>query len=335
MSWYDALPDPLPTDAHRWASPEFREEVADWVGEVAAPVLAMEQVKLRPWATVWRVDTTAGAFFAKQNCRAQAFEAALVAELAQWVPHRIVPVRATDPDRDLLLTYDQGSVLGEQAGDDLDEWCRVVAAAADLQRRVAPYAGRMGDLGLTTLATADAPSYVEARVQQLHSLPHGDPRRVSTADAAAIRAHAPVIQGWVDAVAGLGLPTTLQHGDLHERNVFGGAGLRFFDFADAVLSDPLGVLLIPLNILGMTFDAGADDPRLRRVADAYLEVWSDLAPMSELRAALPAGLQLGRLARIESWLRVTAAMDAAAVDEWGSAVPAWMATLCADPPVTF
>ena len=71
------------------------------------------------------------------------------------------------------------------------------------------------------------------------------------------------------------------------------------------------------------------------MADAYLEVWSDLAPMSELRAALPAGLQLGRLARIESWLRVTAAMDAAAVDEWGSAVPAWMATLCADPPVTF
>ena len=124
MSWYDALPDPLPTDAHRWASPEFREEVAVWVGEVAAPVLAMEQVKLRPWATVWRVDTTAGVFFAKQNCRAQAFEAALVAELAQWVPHRIVPVRGTDPDRDLLLTYDQGPVLGEQAGDDLDEWCR-------------------------------------------------------------------------------------------------------------------------------------------------------------------------------------------------------------------
>ena len=70
MSWYDALPDPLPTDEHRWASPEFREEVAVWVGEVAAPVLAMEQVKLRPWATVWRVDTTAGAFFAS-NCRAQ------------------------------------------------------------------------------------------------------------------------------------------------------------------------------------------------------------------------------------------------------------------------
>ena len=109
-----------------------------------------------------------------------------MAELAEWVPHRIVPVRATDPDRDLLLTYDQGPVLGEQAGDDLDEWCRVVAAAADLQRRVAPYAGRMADLGLTTMAAADAPSYVEARIQQLHTLPHGDPRRVSTADAAAI-----------------------------------------------------------------------------------------------------------------------------------------------------
>ena len=38
-------------------------------------------------------------------------------------------------------------------------------------------------------------------------------------------------------------------------------------------------------------------------ADAGLEVWSDVAPAAELRAALPAALQLGRLGRVVTWAR--------------------------------
>ena len=89
----------------------------------------------------------------------------------------------------------------------------------------------------------------------------------------------PSYAGGPSEVAALGLPLTLNHNDLHENNVFDVDGrLRFFDFGDSLLTEPLGVLLIPLNILGDKLEADGDDPRLWRVADAALEVWSDLVP---------------------------------------------------------
>jgi hypothetical protein len=150
----------------------------------------------------------------------------------------------------------------------------------------------------------------------------------------ALCAHLPVVQGWAEEVAALGLPITLNHNDLHENNVFHVAdGLRFFDFADSLLTEPLGVLLIPLNLLSGRLDAGPDDPRLWRVADAALEVWSDLAPMAALRAALPAALQLARLGRAESWARCCVSMDDRELAEWGSTVQQWLGTLLLAPPL--
>ena len=59
----------------------------------------------------WRVTTVDGVFYAKQNTDGQAFEAALIAELAALAPDHVIPVAAVDTDRGLLLTPDQGQVL--------------------------------------------------------------------------------------------------------------------------------------------------------------------------------------------------------------------------------
>jgi Ser/Thr protein kinase RdoA (MazF antagonist) len=135
-------------------------------------------------------------------------------------------------------------------------------------------------------------------------------------------------------VSALGLPVTLNHNDLHENNVFDvGHRLRFFDFGDALLTEPLGVLLIPLNILGEKLGADSDDPRLWTVANAALEVWSDLVPLGDLRAALPAALQLGRLGRVESWVRTQPSLSDDELADWGPVAATWLGTLCADPPV--
>ncbi len=245
-----------------------------------------------------------------------------------------MPVTATDPERGLLLTPDQGPVFADSVGDDIDAWGAVLAAAAQLQREVAPAVDRLSEAGLTTLAPADATAYVDRRVAELASRPAGDPMALSADRAAALAALRPTIADWVDRVAALGLPVTLNHSDLHAHNVFHvGGELRFFDFADAVLTEPLGALLIPLNILSGELDAGPDDPRLWRVVEPALEVWSDLAPLPALRTALPAALQLARLARVESWARCCVSMDDAELAEWGGSVPGWLETLLLDPPL--
>lgn len=289
-----------------WESPEFREALRGWVEEVAGPVSAMEQTKLRPWATVWRVRTEHRIFYAKQNCSAQSFEAALLALLTELAPSYVVPVTAVDTERGLLLTPDQGQVFGESvAEDDLDSWCRLVVRAMELARLVMPHAEALQASGLTS-------SRVPADVAEL-------------------------VRPCLDVVATLGLPDTLVHNDLHEHNAFDRPdGLIFFDFADAVLAHPLSGLLVPLNVLAEQLgEPGPHDPRLQQVADAALEVWSDLAPMRELRSALPAALRLGRVGRAESWARIAPDLTGQDADDFGDAAAAWLARLPDPVPVRF
>ena len=289
-----------------WASAEFRAELHAWVEEVAGPVDDMEQAKLRPWATVWRVRAGDQVFYAKQNCRGQQFEAALLALLAELAPSYVVPVAGADAQRGLLLTPDQGPVFGDSvAEDDLDAWCRLVVRAMELARAVAPHADTLAGAGLTTCRV---PSGIETPVQQ-----------------------------YVAEVASLGLPDTLVHNDLHGHNAFDRpGGLIFFDFADAVLAHPLSGLLVPLDVLADRLDKPApDDARLRRVADAALEVWSELAPIRDLRAALPAALRLGRLGRAESWARIAPDLEGPKAEEFRGAADAWIARLQDPVPVSF
>lgn len=289
-----------------WGSPKFRDELRRWVEAAVGPVVAMEQAKLRPWATVWQVRTQDRMFYAKQNCPGQLFEAGLAALLAELAPAYVVPVGAVDVERGLLLTPDQGQVFGESvAEDDLESWCRLVVRAMGLARAVTPHADALLAVGVTTCRVP--PDVV------------------------------PVVQACLDDLAALGLADTLVHNDLHEHNAFDRSeGLIFFDFADAVVAHPLAGLLVPLNVLADRLgEPGPRDPRLRRVADAGLEVWSDLAPMKDLRAALPAALRLGRLGRAESWARVAPDLTGTAAADFGEAAASWLARIPDPVPVQF
>ena len=63
---------------------------------------------------------------------------------------------------------------------------------------------------------------------------------------------------------------------------------------------------------------------LTRVSEAALEPWSDLAPLPDLREALDAGLQLGKLARAESWVRCLGNLTDAETAEFGDAGTYWL-----------
>ncbi len=318
-----------------WETPEFREELRDFVVSAVGEPTGFEVRKIRPWSAVWRVVAGGRVYYAKQNCPGQGHEAGLLSALGRIAPAYVVPVVAADPGRDLLLTPDLGETLAERGGDhDVDTWCRIVRDAALLQREIAPHAL---DLGLTQMLPESATAYVADAAGRLGALPPSDPRRLPEEVAERLCALLPKIEHWADQVAELDLPLTLNHNDLHAANVIAPDGpdqpLCFFDFGDAVVAEPLGALLIPLNVCAHELDAGPDDLRLRRIADAALEVWTDLAPARELRRAFPAALQLARLARVESWRRCVATMTDDERADFGSAPADWLSTLDSDPPV--
>ncbi len=330
--WYDALPGRDLSLSSRWPTEEFREELRAWCESHVGPLTSMEQRKLRGWATVWRVTTAEGCWFAKQNCPGQIFEQPLMSVLARLAPHRMVPVEAEGDG--FLLTRDQGPTLLQTAGGELETWVRLAREAALLQRELVPHRSELLAAGLTELTPHEAPDYLAARVDQYAALAVDDPRRLRPEVADRLRAHLPDVRRGAEQVAALGLPLTLNHNDLHENNVCDVDGrLMFFDFGDALATEPLGILLITLNVLAEKLGADRDDARLWRVADAALEVWSDLVPAKQLRQALPAALQLGRLGRVESWVRCQPSLPDHELAEWGPAAAAWLATLDADPPV--
>jgi hypothetical protein len=289
----------------QWAA--SLDEVAQWAGEQVGAEVTVELGKSRPWALVWQVSgPEGGSWWAKQNCPGQAFEAELVAVLARIAPSYVVPVAALDVERGLLLTRDQGPVFADSVGEaDLDAWVRLVQRAMELARLTSEHGAELLATGLTGCRVPDV---VSDRVDELRA-----------------------------ELDGVGLPAALVHNDLHEHNAFDRPeGLLFFDFADAVWEHPLSGLLVPLNMLGSRLgDPGPDDPLLRRVADAGLEVWSDLAPLAELRRALPAALRLGRLGRAESWARIEPHLTAEHLDDFGGAAAAWLARLDDPVPVAF
>ncbi len=336
---YPATPDMQQV----WASAAWRAEITAWATDELASlgvrVLSGPAVhKLRPWAVVQTLETDAGRLFLKTNCPGQAFEARLVALLAELASGRTIPPTAVDARRDFLLTADQGPVLGEQDAQDVDTWCRVVAEWAELQRLLVPYAARLAEVGVAVHELAHLPDLVRRRAAALAALPKGDPRRLDDDDAARVRAGLPRVEAHVQEASALGLPLTLSHNDLHANNVFVPAPdrpLEFFDLADAVVSEPLAALLVPLNVLGHQLEAGPDDPRLRRVADAFLEVWSDLVPAKTLRATLPAALTLGRIARHESWMRVLPSLTGDDIAEYGDAAAYWLGSTDQQAPVSY
>jgi hypothetical protein len=321
------LPPPEPSASQRWSSPEFEAELRAWVEPVVGPV-RLEQFKLRGWATVLKVYAEGALFWAKQNCARNAFEATLVDELNRIEPDRVVPLAAVDRARGLLLMPDQGAVFGFEHAD-LESWCQVVQQWAQLQRDLLPYGDRLSAAGVQSLRPEDSEELVVERTDALNALAIGDPSRLPDDAAARIGAALPELRRSVDAVAALGLPLALNHNDLHGGNVFATPGevMRFFDLGDALLTEPISVLLTPLHILTDLLSCAPDDPRLWQVTEALLEVWSDVAPLPELRAVVPHALRLARLARHEAWLRVTPPMTPSELADWGSAASEWLAAV--------
>ncbi len=303
--------------------------MGEWCRSVLGREVSLDPVKIRCWSAVWRVETDAGVYFAKQNCPGQLFEAALLETLA-GISSRVVPVTAVDLDRGFLLTPDQGPVMRDTIGDQIEPWCDVVREASLLQREVVDHVVELERAGARRLGAAEAAAYVVTRVEQYAALPAGDLRALDAETAGRVLAAVPDVERWAEQTLATGLPVTINHSDLHSNNVFALAGgMRFFDFGDAMLTEPLAVLLATLSSLRFHLDCPPDDPRLTQVTEAALEVWSDLTPLADLRAALPAALQLGKLARSESWARCLTTPTDEEMAEFGDSAAYWLAEITA------
>jgi Phosphotransferase enzyme family len=292
-----------------WSSAAWREAAVAWVDEaLAAAGLErtgeVEQPRVRPWATVLRVPVADGAVWFKAAGSGTAFEVPLYALLEGTVPGHVLTPIAADAARGWILLPDGGPTLPGVNG---------LAAAlvhyGGLQRVLEPHADAMVALGVPDMRPAAMPArFGEA----LEATRGGDAATLSR-----IAAMEPTVLAWCERLAASPLPPSLDHNDLHPRNVLveDAGAMRYYDWGDSVVAHPFAATLVPL---GMVRDALGEDALLR-ARDAYLEVFSDRGPRAELAETLELACHVAKIARALTWHR---ALQAA--HEEGEAVdPAW------------
>ena len=277
----------------------------------------------RPWGTVHTAPTTGGPVWLKAPGAGTVFEVALYDLLGRVVPGQVLYPIAVDLDRGWVLLPDGGPTLGDQpAGIDLvDGLVAVLPQYGRLQRDLAAHTGALLSFGVADMRPAIMPDRFDEAVAVV--------TRTGRLDD--VRALRDTYGQWCARLAASPVPASIDHNDLHPWNVFLDHGrARFYDWGDAVVAHPFASMLVTAAGVRRRLGVDADDPAVRRIRDAYLEVWSDLAPHRELVAELELACWVGKVARALTWDRALRARGHDQAREFADAPRQQLTALLAD-----
>ena len=288
----------------KWTDPEWLADTHDWVIEsldrldliLMGPI---EQPRVRPWATVLRAPSSEGTVWCKGMVAPVAHEPVAISILARAAPDRMPRLLAADGRRRLMLTADGGARLRdlEAPRRNPKRWMEMLRAYARLQRAAEGAADELVEAGVPDRRLALLTGQVADLVEEL---------RPAAADELVPRLAAACAE-----LAALGIPETIDHGDLHDAQVFADpGGDRFFDWGDASVAHPFLSLTVALRVMASTVGVADESRTVDTAIDAYLERWSSLAPLADLRRGATLGRALGGASRALTWHAIAVAAPA-------------------------
>jgi hypothetical protein len=247
---------------------------------------------------VHTAPTTGGPVWLKAPGPGTVFEVALYELLGKVVPQRIPLPIAVDVDRGWVLLPDGGPTLHSRL-DELDLVAALVTVLpqyGQLQRDLAPHVDELVSVGVADMRPAIMPARFDEAVAVVEAR--------SARPVTAVREMRATYVDWCARLGESRVAASIDHNDLHPSNIFyTGDQARFYDWGDSVVAHPFASMLVTLAVVRMQLGAGADDTAVTRPRDAYLEVWSDLAPHAELVAEQELACWVGKVARALTWDR--------------------------------
>jgi hypothetical protein len=268
-----------------------------WIRSHADVVGPIERPHPYPWSTVLRVATRDGVLWFKENIPPLAFEAAVVDLFARRCRELVVELVAVDPKRGWLLMRDAGTRLRDLPANEAS-WVELLPLYAQLQLDVAPDVDALLAAGCPDRRIGSLPA-------QFAQLVEDEAAGLTTRELQLLRAHVRGVDAATAQLAELGVPETIQHDDFHDGNVFVRDGrFRVLDWGDASISHPFATLRVPFEVI-----ADSTDWDLERLRDAYLEPFSGLASLPELRRAAAAADVVAGVTRALKWVPIVAALE--------------------------
>ena len=330
-----ADPDQPDVAIPRWRDPGWLAQVHEWVAaELAGAGIGSTgrpaQPRAYPWSTVLTFPTDVGTVWFKANAAGMHHEAALYEVLRRRSPRHVLEPVALDPERGWLLLPDGGRTMRdvEGAATDLSAWERMLREHAEMQRELAPYADEVLGAGLPDARPERLPEVRAALLADRELCRVGREGGLTEEDHARLVASAPAYAAACAELASTGVPASLQHDDLHDNNVFLPADRRahllVFDWGDAVVGHPFGVLLVSLRVVASLagLDPGARE--LLRLRDAYLEPWTGEQDHAGLVEAVRLACRVGGVTRADCYRRSLLEATDAGRERYGDGVPGWL-----------
>jgi aminoglycoside/choline kinase family phosphotransferase len=309
-------PDEMPLP---WTQAAWRAEAEHWIRErvdaLGDAITKLEQPHVRPWGTVFRVETDAGLLWCKAPIDPLAYEAPLLEELGARRPDAVPRLLASDPPRGWMLLEDAGTQLPDlhPGAVPVELWEQFLPTYAQLQLDAAPAADALIAAGVPDRRSHRLlDGYLRVLDDDRLVRPPAEP--LDDEELARLRALVPTLVDAIDAVAALGLPDTIHHDDLHAWNVCVADGrYRFIDWGDASIAQPLLSLYVPLVRVP---EEGVD-----RARDAYLEPWTALSPRADLVSACHAALLLAQLTGTLKWELITSFLSDEERGDYANVIP--------------
>lgn len=295
------------TSEQLWTSAAWRQLASDWIddrlGDAGIKRTGdVTQPRVRPWGTVLTASTSAGPVWMKAPGPETVFEVSLYQLLRKVVPEWIVPPIAVDVERGWLLLPDGGTTLWASGNDPVEGMVRVLPQYARLQRDLMPHAENLLSVGVVDMR---APIMLQRFDEAVEAVARrGRPDIIRQ-----IGARRAVVAEWCCELAALPIPASLDHNDLHTKNVFvspvliDGDRIRFYDWGDSVVAHPFASMIVGLKGMTLMHGVAPSDPIMLRLRDAYLAAFSDLAPHKELVRQMELACRVGMIARTLVWER--------------------------------
>ncbi len=259
-----------------WATAAWRELAVSWLDEQLAAIGSrrtgeVEQPHLRPWATVLKVPTASGTVWFKACGPATAFEVGLYELIGKVSPEQALSPIATDLTRGWIILPDGGPPLGDLlAGTELaDVMETAMAAYGHLQRTLARHVDHLLALGIADMRPAIMPARFEEALQAVGERVRAGGDAADRANYERVLSQGKTVLSWCDTLAAAGGQHSLDHNDLHPRNVLVGTAdetsrVRFYDWGDSVVAHPFASMLVPLGYM-QHLGTSLDHPRVRLV----------------------------------------------------------------------
>ncbi len=287
-------------------------------------------VKIRPWSTVLRVPTTAGVLYAKALPQEHNHEVALTVALSDWLGDHSIHMLASEPAMGWMLMSDCGNTLRQHFTDypDPNIWKPILSHYAKSQIELIDHVTHLGDLGIPNRQPSKLPDFLHKVLANEDVLYLGREECLSYSQLAQLHAFMPAFTSLCAELAATPIPLSVNHGDLHDGNIFYNNGHHvFFDWGDASIAHPFFSLRTTYVSLENRFDIPENDPSLNRFRDVYLEPWTDIVSRSECLEIFELSQRLWSLSSLAGWYQALGSISAEEREPYYYAVSALLIEL--------